>query len=175
MKIAEGLVAIGGAMAVFAAGQAAMGLSNLVTGFLGFVSGQKSPVDQMTQMAEAGDGLVKAGNGIKSIADGMAAFAKISPEQMKAVNEFPWLKATAFAAVGGAMRVTSGDTSMEVYNRSADNQGQAMENQAGGGGNTHNIIAPTTNNTTKTTQNIQLPVRNQEQSMNRYMHNKFVW
>lgn len=175
LKVAEGLVAIGGAMAVFAAGQAAMGLSNLVTGFLGFVSGQKTPVDQMTQMAAAGDGLVKAGDGIKQIADGMAAFAKISPEQMKAVNEFPWLKATAFAAVGGAMRVSTGEQSVEVYTKSAKNQEEAMANQTAGGGGNTSIIAPTTNNTSKTTQNIQLPVRNQEQSMNRYMHNKFAF
>lgn len=172
LKVAEGLVAIGAAMAVFAAGQAAMGLSNLVTGFLGFVSGQKSPVDQMTQMAAAGDGLVKAGQGIKEIASGMAGFAKISPEQMKAVNDFPWLKATAFAAVGGAMRVGTGEQSVEVYNKSAKNQEGAMANQ--GGGNTHNqVIAPTTNNSSTTNQNIQLPIRNQEQSMNRYMHNRF--
>jgi hypothetical protein len=35
----------------------------------------------------------------------MARFAAISPDTMKAINEFPWMRMTAFASAGGQMTV----------------------------------------------------------------------
>jgi len=62
-----------------------------------------------------------------------------------------------------------------VSNQSAANDGARTAAVAGGGaGSGNTVVAPITNN--KTTQNavVQLPVRNQEQTMSRYIRSRFA-
>jgi hypothetical protein len=101
MSVAAGIVAIGAAMAAFGAGQAAAGLGNLVSKFL--TLGGDSPVDQLIKIGQAGDGIEKAAAGISNISAAMEGLSKLSKDSMDAINDFPWIRATAFAAVGGQM------------------------------------------------------------------------
>jgi hypothetical protein len=103
MTTAGALGALGLAMAAFGAGQAAAGLGTLISNLL--TIGQDSPVDQILKLSRAGDGLLKTADGLSRIADAMARFAAISPDTMKAINEFPWMRMTAFASAGGQMTV----------------------------------------------------------------------
>lgn len=103
MTTAGALGALGLAMAAFGAGQAAAGLGTLISNLL--TIGQDSPVDQILKLSNAGDGLLKTADGLSRIADAMARFAAISPDTMKAINEFPWMRMTAFASAGGQMTV----------------------------------------------------------------------
>lgn len=100
---AGALGTLGSAMAAFGAGQAAAGLGTLVSNLL--TIGQDSPVEQIMKLAGAGDGLLKTAEGLDAIATAMQRFAGISADSMKAINDFPWIRATAFAAAGGTMSV----------------------------------------------------------------------
>lgn len=103
LSTAGALGALGLAMAAFGAGQAAAGLGTLISNLL--TIGQDSPVEQILKLSRAGDGLLKTADGLSRIADAMAKFAAISPDTMKAINEFPWMRMTAFASAGGQMSV----------------------------------------------------------------------
>lgn len=103
LSTASALGALGLAMAAFGAGQAAAGLGTLVSNLL--TIGQDSPVEQILKLANAGDGLLKTADGLSKIADAMKKFAAIDPNTMKAINDFPWIRMTAFAAAGGQMTV----------------------------------------------------------------------
>ena len=101
LSVAAGIAAVGLAMAAFGAGQAAAGLGNLVSKFL--TLGSDSPVEQLIKIGTAGDGIEKAAAGISKISEALEGLSKLSKDSMAAINAFPWLKATAFAAVGGQM------------------------------------------------------------------------
>ena len=167
MQVGAGLMSVSFGMAAFAATNVAGGLSNLVSGFLSWAGGQKNPVDQIIALGEQGQNIEKAGIGVEKLGAGLRVFSDIKPENIKAIAALPVEK---IAAMGAAM----GQANF-VSNQSAANDGArtaAMSAGAGGGGNT--VVAPITNN--KTTQNsiVQLPVRNQEQTMNRYIKTRFA-
>jgi len=115
MSVAAGIIAIGAAMAAFGAGQAAAGLGNLVSKFL--TLGGDSPVDQLIKIGQAGDGIEKAAAGISNISAAMEGLSKLSKDSMDAINDFPWLRATAFAAVGGQM--SAGGVSVGAVSKGA--------------------------------------------------------
>ena len=94
---------LGVAMAAFAAGNVVAGIGNLVTNLLSI--GQDSPVEQLLKIGNAGEGIQKAADGMNALADAMARFGDISIDSLKALNEFPWLKATAFVAAGGVVSI----------------------------------------------------------------------
>ena len=112
---------LGAAMAAFGAGQAAAGLGTLVSNLL--TIGQDSPVEQIMKLAGAGDGLLKTASGLDAVATAMQKFAGLSPDSMKAINDFPWLKATAFVAAGGSMTV-QGATVTSAKQQLANTQDQ---------------------------------------------------
>jgi hypothetical protein len=162
LKIAAGIGAVGVAMAAFGAGQAVAGLGNLVGRFL--TLGADSPVDQLIKIGNAGEGVMKAADGLSKLSDAMQGFGKVDAKGMEAVNEFPWLKATAFVAAGGAME-TAGT---KVYNASKGNADEAAITKAGGAGNTNVLNAPINTNNTNTQVQIRPPIRNQESSNQKY-------
>jgi hypothetical protein len=167
LKVAAGVAALGPAMALFAAGNVAAGLSNLVTGFLSAVTGQKSPVDQLIEIGKAGDGVEKAGKGMLSLGQGMKAFSEIKGDQLKALKQFPWEEATKFVAAGGTMSA-NGAT---VANASKANADEAAKTSGqNGGGNTTVVNAPTTVN--KKNEYITSPIRNQESSRSKYQESR---
>ena len=59
-----------------------------------------------------------------------------------------------------------------VEQKSAENAEAAMQPQ--GGGNTTSVVAPTTNVKNTSNQIVRLPVRNQDQTMNRYISSKYA-
>ena len=70
-----------------------------------FSLGGDSPVDQLIKIGEAGGGIEKAATGMEKIGKAMEGFSKISKDSMAAINDFPWIRATAFVAAGGEMSV----------------------------------------------------------------------
>jgi len=166
IQVGLGLAAISGGMLTFAAANVAQGLSNLVSGFLSFMGGQKNPVDQILALGNAGPNIEKAGVGVEKLGTGLKLFSDIKPENIKAIAALPVEK---IAAMGAAM----GQANF-VSNQSAANDGArtSIMGTAGGGGST--VVAPVTNNKTTNNQVVQLPVRNQEQTMNRYIKTRFA-
>lgn len=166
--VAGGLALLGPAMALFAAGNVAAGLSNLVTGFLSAVTGQKTPVEQLVEIGKAGDGISKAGSGMAQLGTAMKAFSGIKKDDLKALDAFPWEKATKFVAAGGAMSANGA----QVYNQSKANADENAKADGAKGGGTAIVNAPV-NNTTRQTQIIKPQIRNQESTQSRYISNRY--
>lgn len=107
LKVAAGIGAIGLAMAAFGAGQAAAGLGNLVSRFLSL--GSDTPVEQLIKIGKAGPGIQAAATGIQDVGESMKGLSDLNSESLKetvkAVNDFPWIKATLFAKAKGMMEV----------------------------------------------------------------------
>lgn len=163
LKIAAGIGALGLAMAAFGASQAVAGLGNLVSNFLSL--GSDSPVEQLIKIGKHGEGVMKAAEGLDKISVAMKKMGEIKRGSMDEINNFPWVRATAFVAAGGAMKVDGA----QVYNASKSNAETAEAKKgSGGSGQTNVVNAPTVNNTTKTTQVVKVPVRNQDYTVNQY-------
>jgi hypothetical protein len=162
LSVAAGVGALGLAMAAFGAGQAVAGLGQLVGNLL--TIGSDSPVDQLIKIGEKGQGVKDAAEGMEKLGTAMGAFSKIDKKSMDAINDFPWLKATAFVAAGGSMSV-DGAT---VTNASKQNADADAQKGGSSGGNTAVVNAPVTTNN-NTSQIIKSPIRNQESSQSRYL------
>jgi hypothetical protein len=163
--VGAGLLAVAGGMVAFSAANVAGGIGNLVGGLLSKVSGQKSPVEQIIALGEHGQNIEKAGIGVEKLGAGLKMFSDIKPENIKAIAALPTDK---IAAMGLAM-----SSANVVSSQSAANDSARTAASGGGGGSNTAVNAPTTNIST-TKQIVQLPVRNQEQTMNRYMRNRFA-
>ncbi len=166
LQVGAGLMSVSFGMAAFAAANVANGLGNLVSGFLSWAGGQKNPVDQIIALGEQGQNIEKAGIGVEKLGAGLRVFSDIKPENIKAIAALPVEK---IAAMGAAM----GQANF-VSNQSAANDGARTAAVAGGGAVGSTIVAPVTNNRTTNNSVVQLPVRNQEQTMNRYIRSRFA-
>lgn len=164
--VAGGMVLVGGALAAFAAGQIAAGLGTLISNLL--TLGQDSPIEQLEKLGNLGPKLMQAANGINGIGKAMKAFAGVDKKQMDAINDFPWVRATAFVAAGGAMSVNGA----QVYNQSKANADENAKANASKGGTTAIVNAPV-NNTTRHNQIIKPQIRNQESTQSRYISSKY--
>lgn len=165
IQVGAGLLAVSAGMATFGAANAVAGVGNLVGGLLSKVSGQKSPVDQIIALGESGVNIEKAGIGVEKLGNGLKAFSSIDADKIKAIAALPTEK---IAAMGLAM-----SSANSVSSQSAANDSARTSAGGGSGGNNTAVNAPTTNIST-TKQVIQLPVRNQEQTMNRYVRTRFA-
>lgn len=168
LSVAAGVGALGLAMAAFGAGQAVAGLGQLVGSLL--TVGQDSPVEQLIKIGDRGQGVKDAAEGMEKLGSAMKSFSTIDKKSMEAINEFPWLKATAFVAAGGSMSV-NGATVSNASKQNAD--AAAVNSGTGSGGNTAVVNAPVTTNNS-TTQIIKSPIRNQESSMSRYLTSRYA-
>lgn len=155
LKVAGGVLALSGAMVAFGASQAVAGVGNLVGRLL--TLGTDSPVDQLIKIGDRGEGIEKAANGMEKLGSAMVAFNKVDKKSMDVVNDFPWLKATAFAAAGGAMQVDG----VKVYNASKGNADENAKASATKSGGTNVVNAPV-NNVSKQTNIIRPSIRNRE-------------
>lgn len=165
MAVGAGLVAVAGGMVAFSAANVAGGIGNLVGGLLSKVSGQKSPVEQIIALGENGPNIEKAGIGVEKLGSGLKMFSEIKPENIKAIAALPTDKIVAMGvAMGNANAVSS---------QSAANDSARTAASGGSAGGTTAVNAPTTNISTSK-QVVQLPIRNQEQTLNRYMRNRFA-
>jgi hypothetical protein len=166
LSVAAGVTALGLAMAAFGAGQAVAGMGQLVGNLL--TIGSDSPVEQLIKIGEKGQGVKDAAEGMEKLGTAMGAFSKIDKKSMEAINDFPWLKATAFVAAGGSMQVDGA----AVTQASKQNADAAAAGSGSGGGNTAVVNAPVTTNN-NTSQIIKSPIRNQESSMSRFIGSRF--
>jgi hypothetical protein len=170
LSVAAGVAALGPAMALFAAGNVAAGISNLVTGFLSAVTGQKSPVDQLIDIAAQGKGINEAGSGMQRLADGMSKFNELNGDNLKKLKDFPWEQATKFVAAGGAIN----NAGKLVYNASKINADESAAPKTDQPNVKQNIVnAPVTNNTNQNNI-IKSPIRNQESSQSAYIRNRYA-
>jgi hypothetical protein len=165
-QVAGGLLALSGAMVAFGGAQALAGLGSLVGNLL--TLGSDSPVEQLIKIGDRGEGIQQAATGMEKIGSAMGAFGKIDKKSMEAINDFPWLKATAFVAAGGSMQVDG----VSVSNASKQNADAEAAASRQSGGNTAVVNAPVTTNN-NTSQIIKSPVRNQESSMSRYLGSRY--
>lgn len=165
IQVGAGLLAVSAGMATFGAANAVAGVGNLVGGLLSKVSGQKSPVDQIIALGESGANIEKAGIGVEKLGNGLKAFSSIDADKIKAIAALPTDK---IAAMGLAM-----SSANVVSSQSAANDSARTAAGGGSGGSNTAVNAPTTN-ISNTKQVIQLPVRNQEQTMNRYVRTRFA-
>ena len=166
LSVAGGLLALSGAMVAFGGAQALAGLGSLVGNLL--TIGSDSPVEQLIKIGDRGEGIQTAADGMEKLGSAMGAFGKIDKKTMEAINDFPWLKATAFVAAGGSMQVDGA----VVTKASKQNADAAAASSGGGGGNTAVVNAPVTTNN-NTSQVIKSPIRNQESSMSRFIGSRF--
>jgi len=102
MQVGLGLASIGTGLTVFAAGSAVNGLKELVGGLLNKLTGGKSTVEQLQELAALGPDLEKAGVGMEKLARGLGGFGNIDSEQ---VNE------QVVAAKAKVTNITSGKMS----------------------------------------------------------------
>ena len=167
LQVAGGLLALSGAMVAFGGAQALAGLGSLVGNLL--TIGSDSPVEQLIKIGDRGEGIQKAASGMEKLGTAMSAFGKIDKKSMEAINDFPWLKATAFVAAGGSMQVDGAS----VTQASKQNADAAAAGSGSGGGGTAVINAPVTTNN-NTSQIIKSPIRNQESSMSRFIGSRFA-
>jgi hypothetical protein len=164
LQVGAGLVAVAAGMAAFGAGSAVAGVGNLVGGLLGAVTPGGSAVDQIMKLGESGPNIEKAGIGVEKLASGLRAFSAIDTDKIKAIAALPTDKIAAMGAAMGAAGL--------VNSKSAENR--AAEGQSGGGGGNTSVVAPTINNTTRQTQLIKPPVRNQESSLSSWQRSKYA-
>jgi hypothetical protein len=198
LATAGAITALGASMIAFGVGEAAKGLGNLISRLL--TIGTDSPIEQLLKLSTAGDGLNKTASGLERIAAAMSSFSKLSSDSMKAINDFPWVKATAFVAAGGTMStndtvitsnqkpqttlmapdievkpsnvISSGRKADAVYNQSGQNAEASMYPFATP--STNIVNAPT--NISKQTQNnmLKVNVRDQDTSLKYYYRSRFT-
>jgi hypothetical protein len=164
LQVGAGLVAVAAGMAAFGAGSAVAGVGNLVGGLLGAVTPGGSAIDQIMKLGNNGPNIEKAGVGVEKLAAGMSAFSAIDTDKIKAIAALPTEK---IAAMGAAM----GNAGL-VNGKSAENRALDAKSAGGAGGNT-SVVAPTINNTTRQTQLIKPPTRNQESSVGSWLRSKY--
>jgi hypothetical protein len=163
LQVGAGLVAVAGGMAAFAAANVVAGISQVAGKLMSVVSGTKTPVDQLEQIAEFGPNLNQAGTGVKNLAAGMAAFSKVDSKTIEAIGKLPIEK---IVAASGALRTTNA-----VSETSSDNKMKALPSTAQP--STNVVSAPTT--ITKQTKNIMMKqsIRNPEGTINSYIKSRY--
>ena len=81
-KVAGGIVAISGALALFGVGAAAGGIGNFVGGLLVKISGGKTPIELIMDFANNSDKLATAADAITSMAQSLATFQLLNFEKI---------------------------------------------------------------------------------------------
>lgn len=168
--VAGGIAAIGASLAAFGAGSVAAGLGTLIGNLL--TVGQDSPIAQLQQLSNMGDDLNKASQGIDSIGKAMVGFSKIDKGAIDALNDFPWVRATAFVAAGGAMNVDGAKVyATSKSNADTSSQVDASNARAAAGGG--NVTQTQVNNNTTQNNNVKSSARNSESSYAKYLSARY--
>lgn len=166
LAVGGGLMAVSAGLATFGAANAVAGVGNLVGGFLSGISGQKTPIEQLEQIAAFGPNLNQAGTGVKNLAKGLTEFSSIDTEKIAAIAKLPVEK---IAAMGAAM-----NSANAVYDKSGKNK--EADKTAQGKSETPNVIsAPTiVNNKTNQQAFVKSPIRNQDNTLTAYIKNRYT-
>lgn len=115
-------------------------------------TGKSQPLPEGVKPSTAGNGR------------GGAEFAATDPRRLDVAPQSSVNMTVANKPVGGNV----------ITEASKTNEEARLANQSTGGGGNTVISAPTVNNTTKQTSVVKLPVRNQENTLNRYLSNRYV-
>ena len=166
--VGGGLIAIAGGLTAFAAANVAAGIGNLVTNFLSG-GGGGSPIDQLISLADNADNLNRAADGIAAIAEAMKGFSNIDKKSMDAINDFPWVRATAFVAAGGAMSIQGN----KVYNQSKGNADESAKVDAASKAPQAATISTAVQNNKNSTTVVKPNIRNQESSQAKYLESRY--
>lgn len=81
-KIGLGLTAMSAGLVSFSAANVVSGVTNLVDRFLSFVSGGKTPIEQIVKLSKDSSGIYQAGMGIKALGSGMVSFNSVDPKRV---------------------------------------------------------------------------------------------
>lgn len=168
LTVGAGLVAVSAGLATFGAANAIAGVGNLVGGFLSGISGQKTPIEQLEQIAGFGPNLNQAGTGVKNLAKGLTEFSSIDTEKIAAISKLPVEK---IAAMGAAM-----NSANAVYDKSGKNKQAAVDNSNSGQQQSAPVVvsSPTTINKTNQQGFFNTPIRNQDNTLNSYLKSRYV-
>jgi hypothetical protein len=167
LAVGAGLLAVSAGLAAFGVGQAVAGVGNLVGGLLSSVSGQKSPVEQLEQIAAFGPNLNQAGTGVKNLAKGLSDFNVIDPKKIKEIASLPTEK---IAAMGVAL-----SNANAVYDKSGKNKEATLANNKSGQQQSAPVVvsSPTTINKTNQQGFFNTPIRNQDNTVKSYLKSRF--
>jgi len=166
-NVAKGLAAIGGSLALFSGGNILAGLSNFANKLLAF--GGDSPIEQLVKLGNQAENLEKVAVGMGKIGEAMKSFSSIDKKSMEAINDFPWVRATAFVAAGGSMQVDG-----SVVTRASKTNADAAAANNNSTTNSTKIVNAPTNNVTKTTQVIRPQIRNNESSYSKWQEARYA-
>lgn len=166
LGLGSGLIAVSAGLAAFGAANAVAGIGNLVGGFLSAATGQKTPIEQLEQIAAFGPNLNQAGTGVKNLAKGLSDFSSIDADKIKSIAALPIEK---IAVMGKAM-----SSANRVYDESGKNA-SAKESKPASTPNQTVISSPTTT-VNKTTQHgfFKSPIRNTDNTVLSYFKSRFV-
>jgi hypothetical protein len=81
-NIGAGLTAVSAGLVAFSASNVTAGLGNLVTKFLSFLSGGKTPVEQIIELSEKHRQIFEAGKGVESMGKGIDSFSGVDTEKL---------------------------------------------------------------------------------------------
>lgn len=77
LKFLGAMTSMSAGLALFSSAQVFSGLASSATNILNFLSGNKSPVEQVRKLAESADDIEKASDGLQSMSDALTRFAAI--------------------------------------------------------------------------------------------------
>lgn len=77
LKFLGAMTSMSAGLALFSSAQVFSGLASSATNILNFLSGNKSPVEQVRKLAESADDIEKASDGLQSMSDALSRFAAI--------------------------------------------------------------------------------------------------
>lgn len=166
ISVGAGLLAVSAGLASFGVANAVAGVGNLVGGLLSGISGQKTPIEQLEQIAGFGPNLNQAGTGVKNLAKGLTEFSSIDTEKIAAISKLPVEK---IAAMGAAM-----NNANAVYDKSGKNKEAEGVAQSKSAGATSVVSAPTiVNNKTNQQAFVKSPIRNPDNTLNSYIKARY--
>ncbi len=108
-NIGAGLAAVSAGIVAFSASNVAAGLGNLVTKFLSFLGGGKTPVEQIIELSEKHKQIFEAGKGVESMGKGLSSFNSLDADKIEktikiiaTLDDEQLEKLAKVASIGGA-------------------------------------------------------------------------
>lgn len=83
VKVGAGLISVAGGLAAFAGGSVVKGVTDTLGSLFNAVTGRKSTVEQLEDIAKLGPDLEKAGTGMEKLARGLGGFSDVESEKVE--------------------------------------------------------------------------------------------
>jgi hypothetical protein len=167
LGVAKGIGAVSLSLLAFGTAGMITALQSLVSNFLSI--GQDSPIDKLEKIGKAGPGIEKAAAGMQKLANALKSFSSINVDNLDKI-----VKSTDKIGKLGAklIVVEKALPADQVYRESSDLVN--MKPNSAGSSPTTVVAAPTTN--VKQTKNymMNIPVRNQDVSINSFYGSRLM-